>query len=263
MFKSIIEFNAKEWYYLDSDRNQHGPVVSRMLIHKLRQQEIDGMSLVYGGGLTEWKQVSEVPELKNEMMKINQEEQAAEEAAAAAAAAASSIDVQHQIFAFNSEDDIIPPYSMPVQTEKPTESSSSSTNPSKKSFVADNGIRYGWDEEEQDWVELDDDEDLMDDQDENSDGDDYDDEDGTNRKGKKRKAAPEPDSDEAVPESDSAAAAAVSGDAASSSSAAAPPKKKRSKRKPKKAPNTWIYVTGLPANVTFEEIRDHFSKVRH
>ena len=38
-------------------------------------------------------------------------------------------------------------------------------------------------------------------------------------------------------------------------------KQEKRKRKNKKGPNTWIYVTGLPADITTEEIQSHFSKV--
>eukprot|EP01034_Spumella_vulgaris_P021568 gene21568-27606_t len=84
----------------------------------------------------------------------------------------------------------------------------------KKSFIGDNGVKYGWDDETQDWVEMegeddDDDEDMV-------------------------------FSDEEDEEN---------------------PKKRSSKKKKRKLPNTWIYVTGLPKDVTAEEIKDHFSKV--
>lgn len=37
--------------------------------------------------------------------------------------------------------------------------------------------------------------------------------------------------------------------------------KRKKKQKKAKGPNNWIYVSGLPVDVTLEEIKDHFSKV--
>jgi RNA recognition motif-containing protein len=38
-------------------------------------------------------------------------------------------------------------------------------------------------------------------------------------------------------------------------------RKRKKKQKKSKGPNNWIYISGLPADVSLEEIRDHFSKV--
>ena len=38
-------------------------------------------------------------------------------------------------------------------------------------------------------------------------------------------------------------------------------RKRKKKQKKSKGPNNWIYISGLPADISFEEIRDHFSKV--
>ena len=80
-FKSIVEFQNRQWYYINRDGEQKGPVFTRLLLHKLREsEELDGLSLVFGTGLDDWKRISEVVELKNEMLKISAEEEAAERA---------------------------------------------------------------------------------------------------------------------------------------------------------------------------------------
>lgn len=53
-----------QWYYIDIEGAQHGPVLSKMLVHKLKEGEIDGLSLVYGGDVSVWTKVSEVDVLK-------------------------------------------------------------------------------------------------------------------------------------------------------------------------------------------------------
>ena len=53
-----------QWYYIDIEGNQHGPIFSKLLVHKLKEGDIDGLSLVYGGDLTEWKKISDVQVLK-------------------------------------------------------------------------------------------------------------------------------------------------------------------------------------------------------
>eukprot|EP01035_Chromulina_nebulosa_P018650 gene18650-24392_t len=35
----------------------------------------------------------------------------------------------------------------------------------------------------------------------------------------------------------------------------------KNKKSKKKSPNKWIYITGLPSDITFEELQQHFSKV--
>jgi hypothetical protein len=118
-----------------------------------------------------------------------------------------------------------------------------------KTYIADNGQRYVWDEEENDWVEAEEDEVSV----EGADAQ------GSNAHavGSKRKQTK--DAEEGDDSGDEEGAAKEAGGAAD---AASKPKKKRSKKKAKKGPNNWVYVTGLPANITAQEIKDHFSKVR-
>jgi HIV Tat-specific factor 1 len=102
--------------------------------------------------------------------------------------------------------------------------------------------RYKWDDEEQDWVEDSEPESDGDEEDENSDDD--------------------ASENEAEQQNDqhSTKRRKIDNHSNSNDSKVIDPKKKKKKRT-KKAPNTWIYITGLPANITVEEIKAHFSKV--
>lgn len=57
---------------------QRGPVISRMIMHKWHEGDIDGLTLVYSSLIGEWKKVSEVDVLKEAISKVAQEEQAGE-----------------------------------------------------------------------------------------------------------------------------------------------------------------------------------------
>lgn len=128
----------------------------------------------------------------------------------------------------------------------------------KKSFVADDGARYKWDEEEQDWVVDDGDGDGDGDM-EADEGNKEDDEESEGEYTAKKRHLD--NSDDEDPDE------FVSGQSAEGSAThlTEDPQKNKKKRKPRKkrhkGPNTWIYVDGLPADITIEEIKDHFSKV--
>ena len=243
-----MDFQNKQWYYIDNDGNQKGPIYSRNLLRKLREcGEVDGMSLVFSctGDMTEWKPISEVPELKAEVVKIAMEEQASE----AAMQFSESNNEIKKLLVFDMNGDTV---------EKPTSTAdvvvTSSTE--RKSFVADNGIRYCWDEGEQDWIE--DDGEIEVDEPEpeqgkankrelenDSDSDDEDNNDGEEAKNKKDLKADNKGGSSDEKKDDGAEKK----------------KRKNRKKKKRKGPNHWIYVTGLPKDITFEEIKDHFSKV--
>ena len=46
-FQEAARFQATQWYFVDADKQQKGPVITRMILHKVRRGEIDGMTLVY------------------------------------------------------------------------------------------------------------------------------------------------------------------------------------------------------------------------
>ena len=55
---------------------QRGPVISRMVLHKWHEGDIDGLTLVYSSLIGEWKKISEVAVLKEAISKLAAEEQA-------------------------------------------------------------------------------------------------------------------------------------------------------------------------------------------
>jgi hypothetical protein len=233
MFRNLLELHTKQWYYLDSENQTKGPIYTRLLLHKVQEGEIDGLTMIFGGGLTEWTKVSDVPELKEEIRKMGEEEEKAE------AMQHSSIQISEEDQVFVSQPGTTSEQDAAVITHDPSKKE-------KKSFVSDEGERYKWDEEEQEWV-ADDDMEIEGEGDTENEG---------HRKDRKRSsvdAEMEEESDEE--EHDTA------GVKEESEKANEKPKRKRSKKKKKKGPNTWVYVSGLPANVTEEEMKDHFSKV--
>lgn len=255
-FAEIIEFHRMQWYYIDSETNeQKGPITSRLLLHRLDQGEIDGMTLVYGGdGSSGWQRIGENVLLKAQVQKMAAEEAARDEALAAANEA-------QMVFVDGSSE----------ANQMHVQSLPQPASAVRKVFTADDGKRYAWDEQEEQWVETDEKE---------TGGDGHDDAEqsgaavaaaagggvGASQEadlaalvGKKRCNGEDEDSEEEEEAAGAPAAAAAAG--AAEGAAAEKPKRKRSKRKSKKGPNTWIYVCGLPSDVTFEEIKDHFSKV--
>lgn len=137
-----------------------------------------------------------------------------------------------------------------------------------KTYIADNGVKYIWDDEEQDWVVDDNDDDAsMEDTNTNTTStraagttttkDDQ-------KSNKKRKASNnENDTVESDDEGEEGDSGNTTGDPGNTTGDTGnnKPKKKRNKKKTKKGPNTWVYITGLPPDITAEEIKDHFSKV--
>jgi hypothetical protein len=276
-FQSIVRFNAMQWYYIDIEGAQHGPVLSKMLVHKLKEGEIDGLSLVYGGDVLVWTKVSEVDVLKvplngyfistltnspsriltmallvqHEMVKIAEEEENMR--LAFLNTQNDSADMQKQVFIDDHDPRQAYALAFPdaVKANQSKEDEAEVTD--SKTYIADNGQRYVWDEEENDWVEAEDDEASV----EGS---------GTQAVGSKRKQAKDAeegdDSGDEEGGGKGAGGGAAENGVAAAADAASKPKKKRSKKKAKKGPNNWVYVTGLPANVTAQEIKDHFSKVR-
>jgi hypothetical protein len=109
----------------------------------------------------------------------------------------------------------------------------------KRYFTADNGKRYVWDNAENDWVE---DEGILSDSEDSNEG-------AVIVGGGKS----ETNVDKIGPGSESVETAN--------------PKKRKKKNKQKNtswksnSDGLWIYVTGLPSDVTVEEIKSHFSKV--
>jgi len=124
--------------------------------------------------------------------------------------------------------------------------SATSSSDFKKSFVADDGVRYVWDEDEDDWVEGDESDDEIDDQVIGKGGDDEDEDGHISKKSTATKAtgnAPARTVDEHGNE------------------VLKPKRVRKNKNKKKKPVNNWVYITGLPGDITEDELKDHFSRV--
>eukprot|EP01032_Pedospumella_encystans_P028254 gene28254-31913_t len=261
-FKSIAEFNSMQWYYIDIEGQQHGPVLSKMIVHKLKEGDLDGLSLVYGGdSTTEWRKVSEVEVLKKELAKIAIEE---ENMRLAFLKAEDDKEIQKQVFV----EDFDPSKAFPIPKEMLARSAASAAaaqedtaSADPKIYIADNGQRYVWDDEEQDWVE----DETSEDMNENPAlevASAKSSEVKNKRKLDKVSGHTNPDDDSGDEgEEHDAEGNNNKADPNSSNSGDNKPKKKRSKKKSKKGPNTWVYITGLPPDVTAQEIKEHFSKV--
>jgi len=115
-------------------------------------------------------------------------------------------------------------------------SNTNSTSILSKSFVADTGIRYIWDEEDQDWIEADDDYDEKDVFSDEEEGD-------LNFNSKKRGFGE------------------INQDSNNNEVKTETRKRKRKNKNKNKAQAHWVYITGLPPDVTSEELNEHFSKV--
>lgn len=80
IFEKLVKFQSHQWYYVDCDQSTKGPVITRMILHKVRNGDLDGMTLVFNAEMGEWKKISEVEDLKAAILKESEEEEAAEKA---------------------------------------------------------------------------------------------------------------------------------------------------------------------------------------
>mmetsp|Transcript_28224 Transcript_28224/g.47464 ORF Transcript_28224/g.47464 Transcript_28224/m.47464 type:complete len:579 (+) Transcript_28224:54-1790(+) len=225
-FQQIIYFNQMQWFYVDIEGQRKGPVHSKQLVHKLRVGDIDGLSLVYGNdtAATEWKKVSEVPILKAEMAKIAVEE---ENARITMSGGATEDDLKQQVFDF--------------------ENSGINNKEGEEKFLLGDKRKLDNDDDD-DEVEEDNVKDV------------HKDDIGGEEEGEEEEEKCGADQQQHGVGVEGHAAANPE-NAAEDLNANSKPKRKRSKKKSKKGPTTWVYVTGLPPDITVEEIKDHFSKV--
>lgn len=256
-FKNTAEFLEKSWFFVDSDGDQKGPIITRMLIHKIKEGLIDGLTMIFSHEIGEWKKLVEIESLKEASRKIAMEEEKVE----AVMKEISSSDIQQQIyFDDDSSDFIKESYDKSRLALKERENLA--TTAVNQSFKADDGVKYKWDDEEQDWVEDSepDEEDNL--QLGNSDDDSDEDENGDHEdivKTKKKNGRKEVDNSKQLNALDTLVT--DSSEAALQSAPTQKRKRKSNKNKKKKGPSNWIYINGLPHNITTEEIKDHFSKV--
>lgn len=227
--------------------------------------------MVYREGMNQWQRIAEVQELKEAMNKLTMEEEAAEKAAAVV----QENESVNQVFfdpdgdqpAFN-YDEFKKAAEAGRSTTNKNSSTSSSTNKQLninkepiKTFTADDGAQLKWDEATQEWIEYSDDIKASNNSsnnltsnnnkkrsmhDSDSDNDEFDDVDHTSTSN--------------LNNSNTTTATSNNNDDSNPTAADTKVKRKRSNKK-KRGPNNWVYVTGLPADVTYDEVFAHFSKV--
>ena len=273
VFKELAIFTSANWHYVDPQGQEtKGPISTRMILHKIKEGDIDGLTLVYSReiGMEKWKTVSEVESLKSAMHKIAMDE---ENVAKMIQQSAATNEGSHHQQTFSMSDlygdeigvqqKAIREYkSMRAATGQTAMSKSSggerekdakggANMPGAKVLRGDDGVLYKL--ENDTWVETSDTEDA--DGAQKSDDSDADvsiDSDGGS------------DREDVSKRNKHSGGDNISKDNASNNSTNSdgqPNKRKRSKKKKKKAPNTWIYIKCLPADVTFEELKSHFSSV--
>ena len=197
----------------------------------MEEGKIDGLTLVFDQNRNAWVQLGHVPELKQVMHQLMEEEEQR-------VTLENKVAESDQVFAEDPSIPVIPDEMKQAGASRGT----------KRSFQADNGKHFVWDDAENDWVE---------DENPSSSGE-SEDEDAHQKQGKNG------DSKKVVGAT-SAEVGGGEGDVAQDEKAAARKKKKKKKKATwnDNASGLWIYVTGLPSDVTAEELKSHFSKVMH
>lgn len=236
-FRAEASLEGLSWHYVDAESMlQKGPVPSRLLVHYMEEGKLDGLSLVFHPVQNAWVQLGEVPELKQVMQTLAEEEDMR-------AALTNPVAESDQVYVDNDGEEIpaIPDdmHQKGLKIDKALP---------KRSFTADDGKCFVWDDAENDWVE-----------DENPSGSEpSDNEDGS---WKKKKQADASGTASDCLEADCDGPSAVDETEDEKAATRKRKKKKKSGSWKDNAAGLWVYVTGLPADVTVEELKAHFSKV--
>ena len=208
-FKEVATFQCALWHYIDGSNQQQGPASTAVLLKKIKENEINGLTLVYSSGIcTEWVPLHEQKLLKDAFMSIKAEQEAYE-------------NILGLSDPNNLQDSAPPPKAIVTK---------------EKRFTTDDGAQLYWDEDEGDWVV---------------------DENPSDNGDTEQKIDVNECSDEEV--DDHNKAASHSDDKANTNSNLAKETNKKRKKKAKKG--NWVYISGLPMDITFDEVKDHFSKV--
>ena len=232
----MVKFHQTYWHFVDEGGSQRGPVLTRMILHKLKEGDIDGFTLVYNQVLGKWVRISDVPELRIASQKIMQAEDSLSQQKI-------HVPLEQQVFFDVDDDSGVSPataYQAMLVSTKTSSAAEASEPVKKKTFRADNGVRYCWDEEEEAWVE---------------------DDDLTQSDNEQAVGAGNSDEGERSEDEKDESAAIADGSQNQSDTSATQKRKRNKKKKVKKLPNHWVYITGLPVTVTIEEVQAHFSKV--
>ncbi|KAH9101527.1 hypothetical protein AeMF1_021750 [Aphanomyces euteiches] len=232
----VLWQKVPQWHYYDHLKVQQGPLTTAELVDKFENGDIDGLTLVWSACqiVPTWTAMGEVAALKEELQEINDEREKEE----ALLATKETLDPSMQTFT----DEL----------------------GSTRAIVADDGKEFIYDPETRKWVTPEDKireelEDLAEER------EDFQDEKAVKPSNIHKKD--ESSAEKAVASTkpaettiDEATAVAVPG----ADDAAKPKKRKKSKKKKSKwtasKQNTWVYITGLPLDITVQEVHDHFNK---
>ncbi|RHY31766.1 hypothetical protein DYB32_003175 [Aphanomyces invadans] len=227
-----------QWHYFDHLKVQQGPITTAELVAKFEDGNIDGLTLVWSSCqvVATWTPLGEVSVLKEELLEINLEREKEE----AILATKEAIDPKLQTF----HDD---------------------TTSGTRAIVAEDGKEFIYDSETRKWVTPEDKileelEDLAELRDEAA---------KTPSAAVQSVAASRP-IEEGVPAEQTAKKDGGMVDPTTPTTPAATTTngnpKKRKKSKSKKAKwtaskyKTWVYINGLPLDITVQEVHDHFVK---
>lgn len=209
-FQSVI---AIQWYYIDSnDSNNHkGPYFTFSIIDKFKKNEICSSTLMYSSSICKdnvWCKVQDIDALKDEIFNITHDHEEGNE---------------YELPPVISGD-------INVRSHMPLSSSStSSTTVVKKTFTADNGMSYTWDDTSNDEAT------------------------------EEAAAIEETKVADNLSDNETNAITAEATIVATADAEIDGPKKKR--KSSKKSNGNWIYITGLPSDITVDELKSHFCKV--
>lgn len=237
-FAAYLRVWTAVWYYMAEDpanpgneATRTGPVTTQQLVHHFVDGDVDGMTLVWSQELDSWKPIGEVPSLKEFLQEANEDL----DREAELKEHASEVPMEHQVFEKESTD----------------------------ALVAEDGKRYVFDAESKTYVTPEDkiEEELaslqeaM--QEENAEKQ------GRNRNENQSENQKHNDKENAST-GDKVAAKENSAEQPEADAEAAKKRKKKKKKKSdkwkKSKKNTWVYVNGLPLDVTVQEVHDHFAK---
>ncbi|RHY33157.1 hypothetical protein DYB34_001122 [Aphanomyces astaci] len=220
----VLWQKVPQWHYYDHLKVQQGPISTADLVRKFEDGDVDGLTLVWSSCqvVATWTPMGEVSALKEELHEINLEREKEE----AILATQQSLDPKLQTF----HDD------------------ASST----RAIVAEDGKEFIYDPDTRKWITP---EDLAEDR-------------GDESAKPVKKAAPPA----SLSHSDILEAAALAaktdggGDDSTAPTIDTTNAKKRKKSKSKKTKwtsskqKTWVYINGLPLDITIPEVHDHFVK---
>jgi HIV Tat-specific factor 1 len=228
-FKTYHETWSAFWYFM-VEKQQKGPIVTKDLVSLFIDGEIDGLTIVWTKSMSEWKAIGEVQVLKEFLQEANADYERETEVLKKEA----QVSAQDQVYEESTSD----------------------------VFVADDGKQYLFDSETRKWVTP---EEKI--------------EDDLNALREEAAVVMHPNESKVnntnnedkefntrMPLSPTKSTLNVEQSSTNYSEATDEKPKKRKKKKKKSdkwkvsKKKTWVYVNGLPLDITEQEIHDHFSK---